>query len=278
MSETREWQSQAPVTREALAADLRRIGLRSGDVVLVHSSLSRLGNVQGGAEAAVDALLDAVAPGGTVLFPTLTGSERDGPDCPPVVEVLSTPCVRWVGRIPEAARRRTAAVRSLHPTHSTAAIGPAAERYSAGHEQTATPCDDRSPYVRLIQESGWILLLGCDHESNTSLHCLEELAGVPYHLQAGWTDGVVVDRHGRRAIVRNRLHLWRWHRLFSRVDEPLEAAAAQVRGQVGLAEARLTRADRFAQTLLPILRADPLYLLHPDVRQEYLAEAVRSGA
>ena len=278
MSETREWQSQTPVTRQEIAADLRRIGLRPGDVVLVHSSLSRLGNVQGGAEAAVDALLDAAAPSGTVLFPTLTGSERDGPDCPPIMDVRETSCVRWVGRIPEVARRRPDVVRSLHPTHSISAIGPAAERYAAGHDQTATPCDERSPYVRLIQEGGWILLLGCDHESNTSLHCLEELAGVPYHLQAGWTDGVVVDRHGRRATVRNRLHLWRWHRLFSRVDEPLEAAAAQVRGRVGLAEARLTRADRFAQCLLPILRADPLHLLHPDVRQEYLAEAVRSGA
>jgi aminoglycoside 3-N-acetyltransferase len=273
MSSARDWRAQREVSREELAADLRRLGLRPDDVVLVHSSLSQLGNVRGGADCAVDALLDAVSPGGTVLFPTLTGSERDGPDCPPVVDVRSTQCVRWIGRIPEAARRRPEAMRSLHPTHSISAIGPAAARYASGHEQTDTPCDERSPYYRLIQEGGSILLLGADHESDTSLHCLEELAGVPYHLQDGWTDAPVTDWTGRQLTVRNRLHLWRWHRLFARVDEPLEAAGAQARGQVGLAEARLARADRFAEILLPLLRADPLYLLHPQVRQEYLTEA-----
>jgi aminoglycoside 3-N-acetyltransferase len=270
LSQERNWRAQPEVTRAGLAADLRRLGLRPGDVVLVHSSLSRLGNVQGGADAAIDALLDAVSPSGTVLFPVLTGSEHDGPDCPPTVEVRETPC--WTGRIPETARRRGEAVRSLHPTHSIAAIGQAASRFAAGHEDTETPCDERSPYYRLIREGGSILLLGADHESDTSLHCLEELAGVPYHLQDGWTDGVMIDPAGRRVTVRNRLHLWRWHREFARVDAPLEAGGAQVRGTVGLAEARLVRADGFAETLLPILRADPLYLLRPDARQEYLAE------
>ena len=192
------------------------------------------------------------------------------------MDVRTTPCARWVGQIPEAARCRPEALRSLHPTHSISAIGPAAERYTAGHEQSASPCDERSPYSRLIQEGGSILLLGCDHESDTSLHCLEELADVPYHLQTAWTDGVVVDASGRRLMVRNRLHLWRWHRLFARVDEPLETAGAQVRGMVGAAEARLIRADRFAECLLPILRSDPLYLMHPDVRQDYLAEHGRA--
>ena len=267
--QTRDWRSQPEVTRESIASDLRRLGVRAGDVLLVHSSLSRLGKVAGGADAAIDALLDAVAPGGTVLFPTLNGSERDGPECPPVLEVRETPC--WTGLIPETARQRDVAVRSLHPTHSIAAIGSAAERYASGHELTSTPCDESSPYYRLIEEKGSILLLGADHESNTTLHCLEELAGVPYHLQDGWTDGVVVDRDGRRLVVRNILHLWRWHRHFARVDEPLEAAGAQVVGKVGLAETRLVRADRLAEVILPILREDQLYLLESDSRREYLA-------
>ncbi len=275
MTAARDWRALPEVTRADLTGGLRRLGLRPGHVVLVHSSLSQLGNVQGGADAVVDALLDAVSPGGTVLFPALTGSERDGPDCPPIVDVRATPCVRWVGRTPEAARRRADAVRSLHPTHSVSAIGPAAVTLTAGHETTVSPCDERSPYHRLMQVGGSILLLGCDHESDTSLHCLEELAEVPYHLQDAWTDATVVDPSGRRLTVRNRLHLWRWHRLFARVDEPLEASGAQTRGRVGAAEARLVRADRFAETLLPLLRADQLYLIHPDVRGEYLAESRR---
>ena len=63
--------------RESLARDLRRIGLSSGDTVLVHSSLSSLGWVCGGSVAVVQALMDAVTPEGTLMMPTHTGDLSD---------------------------------------------------------------------------------------------------------------------------------------------------------------------------------------------------------
>ena len=53
-----------------------------------------------------------------------------------------------------------------------------------------------------------------------------------------------------------------------------------LRALVGLAEARLVQADRLAEVVLPLLRADPLYLLHPEARREYLAwrESGEAGA
>ena len=260
-----EWRSRPRITRTGMTAALRELGVRPGTVVLVHSSLSRIGFVEGGAEAAIAALVAAVTPGGTVLFPTLTGSERDGPPCPPCMDVRGTPC--WTGRIPEVARSRSDAIRSLHPTHSVTAIGVDAVRYTSGHEQTTTPCDERSPYYRLVGEAGLILLLGADQTSNTTLHCLEELAAVPYHLQPDITDGIVVDEASRRIVVRNRLHLWRWERDFAKIDAPLLHEAAMVIGRVGQAEARLIRADQLAAILLPLLRADPLYLLSAAAKQ-----------
>lgn len=260
------------MTRETLATDLRRLGLAPGDVILVHSSLSRLGHVEGGAGAVIDALLDAVGPGGTVLFPTLTGSDELGPDHPPVVDVRATPC--WTGRIPETARQRPDARRSLHPTHSIAAIGAAADRYASGHETGASPCDARSPYHRLIEEGGKILLLGdVTQDSNTTLHCLEELAGVPYHLQDEPTDGMVIDESGHRLIVRNRLHRYGQERDFVKVEGPLLGADSLRIASVGRAEARLMPADRFAAVLLPILRADPLYLLSGPAQAAFGAAA-----
>ena len=214
------------------------LGLGDGAVVLVHSSLSRLGNVKGGADAVIDSLLAAVGPTGTLLFPTLTGTERDSPDAPPMIDVRSTPC--WTGRIPETARHRIGARRSLHPTHSITALGADADRYAAGHEASETPCDTHSPYYRLITDGGWILQIGdVTQDSNTTLHCLEELAGVPYHLQPEVTEGSVIDAEGERHIVRNRLHLWKWDREFTKVDAPLEEAGAMRVGYVGLATARL---------------------------------------
>ena len=269
------WQSQPSVGRADLAADLRRLGVDPGATVLVHSSLSRLGNVVGGAETVVGALLDSVGPTGTVLFPTLTGSERDGPGHPPVMDVRSTPC--WTGRIPETGRRWPGAARSLHPTHSVTAIG-GDGRYARGHETGWTPCDQHSPYYRLISEAGCILLLGgVTQESNTTLHCLEELAEVPYHLQPEPTDGVVVDAAGIRHVVRNRLHLWRWERAFHKIDGPLASVGALRVGPVGQGRACLVGARQLADTILPLLRDDPLYLLSDQARQAFRAATDQSG-
>jgi aminoglycoside 3-N-acetyltransferase len=258
-----DWRAQPEVTRPQLAADLRAL-VPPGATVLVHSSLSRLGHVVGGADAAIDALLDAVGATGTVLFPTLTGARQDGPDCPPSIDLRATPC--WTGRIPETARQRPEALRSKHPTHSVSAIGPAAERYATGHELADTPCDRRSPYYRLVDEGGYILMLGATQSSNTTLHCLEELAEVPYHLQDEWTTGRVVDADGREHAVRNRLHLWRWRRDFEKIDRPLAETGALTIGKVGQAETRLMPARALHDTILPLMRADPFYLLPEGVR------------
>src|SRR5437763_1353236 len=91
-----------------------------------HQRLLRsLGWVGGAAPTAIDALREAVWPGGAVLVPTLTGTIQDGPEHPPVFDPRTTPC--WTGAIPETFRRLPSARRSCHPTHSVAAIGPATD-------------------------------------------------------------------------------------------------------------------------------------------------------
>lgn len=262
-------------SRDRLARDLRELGLGDGDVVLVHSSLSGLGWVEGGAGTVIDALLSAVGEGGTVLFPTLTGSAKDGPEAPPHIDLRDTPC--WTGAIPEASRHHSGAIRSIHPTHSVTAIGARAEELTRGHEQSASPCDTHSPYVRLMEDGGKILLLGgVTHQSNTSLHALEELARVPYHLQDAETDGIVILPDGRRVTVRNRLHLWQnrrrpegWGRAFTRVSEPLVDSGNEVHGQVGASRATLISAAGMRDVVLPLLQRDPLHLLTAQDRSEY---------
>ncbi|HAS12778.1 MAG TPA: AAC(3) family N-acetyltransferase, partial [Acidimicrobiaceae bacterium] len=66
-----------PAAVDDLFADLRSLGVAEGATVLVHSSLSRLGYICGGAQAVVAALLQAVGPDGTVAMPTHSSNLSD---------------------------------------------------------------------------------------------------------------------------------------------------------------------------------------------------------
>ena len=57
------------LTRARLVEALSAMGARAGDMLLLHSSFKSLGGVEGGPQAVVDALCDAVGPSGTVLLP-----------------------------------------------------------------------------------------------------------------------------------------------------------------------------------------------------------------
>lgn len=242
------------------------LGIVPGDVLLVHSSMKGLGQIDGGPDAVIAALLAAVGDEGTVLFPTLTGAREDGPEHPPRIELATTPC--WTGLIPETARQHPQAIRSIHPTHSIAAIGNDAAEWASGHERGVSPCDQASPYYRLMDRRGKILLLGgVTHESNTSMHCVEELADVPYHLHSFFTDGVVILPDGPEVTVRNRLHNWENYyeskglvRDFTLADQPLQAAGIQRKGQIGRTVSTLIDAAAFREFMVPRLRANELYL------------------
>jgi aminoglycoside 3-N-acetyltransferase len=158
------------VTRQELVAGLRALGIGAGHLLQVHSSLSALGYVEGGAEAVVDALLEAVAPGGTVMVPTFNHGTVE------VFDVATTPSIN--GAITEALRKRPEARRSVHPTHPYAAIGPLAEGLTEGHLELLT-FDRRSPLGKLADLGGDVLLLGVGMDRNTSAHIGEVMARVP---------------------------------------------------------------------------------------------------
>lgn len=242
------------LTQHDITAGLRALGLETGQQVLVHSSLSSFGYVEGGADAVIDALLDTVGPGGTVLVPTLTGSESLSPQNPPVFDPANKPC--WTGRIPETFRQRPGAIRSLHPTHSVAAIGADAHALTADHIDSLTPCDNLSPYAKLAQSgTGYILLIGVDHQSNTTMHHVEELAGVPYHMQPGLARArILVD--GQEIVRHIMLHAYGSPRRFNIMEPLYLERGIQHSAHIGQAIVRLIHARRMVDITLQALRAN----------------------
>jgi aminoglycoside 3-N-acetyltransferase len=203
--------STTPVTVGSLTRDLQALGLRSGQVLLLHSSLSSLGWVCGGPVAVVEALLAALGPGGTLVVPTQTGDLTDPaqwehPPVPstwwetiretmPAYRPELTPS-RAMGTIAELVRTWPGAVRSSHPHVSFAALGPAAAEITA-HHGLADGLGDDSPLGRLYRAGAQVLLLGVGYDRCTSLHLAEYRAGVREHVsQAG---PVLVDGQRRWA-------------------------------------------------------------------------------
>ncbi|MBO0813257.1 MAG: AAC(3) family N-acetyltransferase [Microlunatus sp.] len=247
------------LTADDLIAAFGDLGVRPGEQVLLHSSLSSLGHVNGGADTVIDALLEVLGPDGTLLVPTLTGHEGVGPDADVLFDVASTPA--WTGTIPETLRGRPEAVRSLHPTHSVAAVGADAQSLTDGHEDTLSPCGIGSPYVGLAdRSSARILLLGVGHESNTTLHAVEELAAVPYHLQSRPARGVI--RTGDTELVRTFWpHRYGTPRRFPVIEQLLVERGAQRTGTVGPSPARLVDAAALLTLGRELLAIDPEFLV-----------------
>lgn len=179
--------AHAPRTRQSLAADFRRLGLASGITVLVHSSLSSLGWVNGGPVAVVQALMDVITPRGTLVMPTHSGDYSDpsrweNPPVPqawwqtirdtmPPFDPRWTP-TRGMGVIVETFRKWPGTMRSSHPVLSFAAWGRKAQFVVANHELDYS-LGEGSPLARIYDLDGYVLLLGVGHESNTSMHLAE---------------------------------------------------------------------------------------------------------
>ncbi|HUV39712.1 MAG TPA: AAC(3) family N-acetyltransferase, partial [Planctomycetota bacterium] len=164
------------VTREEIARALVALGLDRGDCVIVHASLSSFGRVEGGPDAVIDALLDAVGPAGTVVFPTFTG--RNVRDYRAALDELI-----YTGTIPRTARRRDGFVKSFHPLYSICAKGPLAAELCAMNDRYMFPAAEHKFLHRMGERGGKALLVGCGHESNSTVHLIEEFGELEYKVQ-----------------------------------------------------------------------------------------------
>lgn len=159
-----------------LADDLRALGLKRGDQVLVHSSLRSLGSFPQKAQILLEALLKVLGSEGTLLVPAL--SYKSVTKEQPVFDLVNT--ASCVGGFTEYFRNTSGVLRSLHPTHSVCAYGSNADSFVDAHFADHTPVGANSPFRLLCEQKGRILFIGCGLKPNTSMHGVEELSMPPY--------------------------------------------------------------------------------------------------
>jgi aminoglycoside 3-N-acetyltransferase len=251
-----------PVTRSRLVADLRRLGVREGAVAMVHTAMSSLGWVVGGSQTVVEALLECLGPGGTLCA---QASWEDVPfgfdawperrrrayeaELPPFDPALSA-AAPYEGRIPERIRTWPGACRSANPATGIAAVGAWASELTGDHR-----LDDGfgagTPYARVVEADGQVLLLGAPLHAISLLHHAESIA----RARKRWTT-YRLPVAGRGWVAIRELDVWGGAYPYDPEPPPLGVIAAAAlaagvgrAGTVGCARAHLFPAEgltRFA--------------------------------
>jgi len=164
-----------PLSEDDLRAVLTdQLGLRSGDLVYVHSGMDGL-SLDFPFYRLLSLIREVIGPGGTVVFPTYPNhriSAYEWLQAGHVFDVRRTPS--YTGILTEFARRQRLAVRSLHPTKSVCALGPAAAELTATHHLSPYPYDTGSPYHKLIGGGGKIIGLGVTTNYLSFIYCVDD--------------------------------------------------------------------------------------------------------
>lgn len=164
--------------KEDIIRDIENLGIKPTDTLLIHSSMKSIGNVENGADTIIDAFIEYMETG-LLIFPTHTWYQMNhGCNLFDVKEQDSC-----VGILSNIFRKRPNVFRSLHPTHSIAAIGERAEEYVKDELRFDTPNPIEGCWGRLYDEKAKILLIGCKFDRNTYIHAIEEWCDVPGRLK-----------------------------------------------------------------------------------------------
>ena len=239
-----------PNTITSLKRDFEALGVKPGAIIIMHSSLSKIGWTVGGLVTVIRAIMQTITPEGTLVMPTFTGANSEPskwqhPSVPeswwdlirkemPAFEPQITP-TRGIGKIVESFRNWPGVLRSNHPMSSFAAWGKNAKFIIENHE-LIDDLGEGSPISRLYELDGQILLIGVTHENNTSIHLAEYRSAFP---------GKRKTITGSAMMVNNQQKWVEWEELelnsddFAQLGKDFESKINYKPGKIGMAESRL---------------------------------------
>lgn len=202
-------------TRQSLRDDLENLGLKSGDIVMVHASVRAVGPVLGGPDEIHRAIVDAVSPGGAMLMYVgcpngydeigrgrlSTQEEGELRANLPAFDFLTARADRSNGALAELFRSWPGTVVSPNVGVRMAARGDRAAWLVAEHPLDF-PHGRGTPFEKLVQANGKVLLLGSGHDEVTLMHHAEEIADFPDKIIVEYE--VPLMRDGKRVWVKCR--------------------------------------------------------------------------
>ena len=185
---------------------LTEMGAPRDSVVLMHSSLRAVGDVEGGGQGLLDALVEYfTADGGLFCVATHTWSNL-GKD---VITLDLTKNESNLGAMALVALADGRGIRSENPSHSMVVFGDRkkAEEFVRGEIDVSSTTSPESCYGKIYKMGGKILLVGVSHNRNTYLHCVDEILGISNRMNDEPVNTTVKRRDGE--IIERRVRLYK---------------------------------------------------------------------
>ncbi len=203
------------LTKKELKDIFKKVGIKTGMKVMVHSSLSKLGYLVNGAEDIIDALLEIISlKKGTLFIPTHSGqltnpiywkiggfNAKEKKKIKKNINFFNAkktiPANR--GLISRVILSYKGVKRSSHPLNSTACIGKKSKYYTSNHN-LHSPEGYQSPIGKLYKDNGHILLIGVNFDKITALHLAEAI--VNNKIPKKYKPEVLVNNKSKRTFIR----------------------------------------------------------------------------
>lgn len=256
------------VTEAMIINALQHNGIKSGDAIMVHSSLSKIGYVEHGANTLINALLQTIGTEGTLMMPAFpaVGYNYDYLKTQPVFDVKQTPSK--MGIVTETFRKQPNVLRSLHPTDSVSAKGKQALYLVKDHFAQLTPYNANSPFYRLCQWKGKILMIGVDLNSLTNLHTLEDAVSdfeYPVYHKTIFTTSLI-DHDGKKLSMQTKVHdpVYSKKRRCNDLMPYFEKAGFLKHFKIGKANCMLIEADKMHEWMVENYKTKGITMYTPN--------------
>lgn len=237
-----------PVSYLDLVEDLKSLGLKAGDQVMLHVSMSKIGWIIGGERTLIEAVMAVISRKGTLVMPSQTGNISDPAlwENPPVpaswVEKIRAHMPAYdkdrspayaIGRVAEYFRTYPGVERSDHPKNAFAAWGKNTRAILHPH-LLGHAFDAESPLGRMLESQFKILMIGTTYDTVTALHYAESQV----YVKKAEKEFYVVSHEHERAIK----HVWEFAyttEAFHALGRAYESTYTVQIGSIGQAEGRL---------------------------------------
>ena len=250
---------QTALTENEIIDDLHRLGLERGAVLEVHSSMRRMGFVEGGASAVINALMKVVGEEGAIVMPAYLVT----PLLPLTEEEKRKGLTAKVHKLEENADFKTGMgiiVDTFRKWPDTF-LGKGINRVCAwGHNASL----HSQGYEYLLSLNGWVLLIGVDIHRCSCMHTAEDKVALP--------EKILEQRYQLPEEIQRQYPKKDWYVEYSEPQKPAPEDAwgkVQVeaerrglikRGYIGKAESLLFRGKPVVDIYEEFLRTDPYKL------------------